>query len=474
MLAFLIQGGGNELLDYVDTDAYWRIQGVEITDALLIQQLNDAGPEDVSALIAQLGHSDFEKREAAMLALREAGRGALPQLRDASESDDPEVAMRVRGLIAPLEALQASSPVTRLMAIRTLGERRVESAGPVLKRLTDSEDTFVGEYAARALALIEAKPYDGSPPDDAALARDLRRLPAPSAAVVQSRFEGYGALDIAAQLDRFGQDMAAQRQPMMDQITRQVLKIAGEIGNARIEAITAGAVPADEGKGVELIVIARGLYDRDRLVARLSRESEVKRKHAGLEFHMLGGDEIGIAAVSDRELIVCASFASAPLLHSVGDHLRTPPDALPFAEALTALVESAGKADPMMAALVLPDEFRADDAPFSVIEKVVLSATRQVETQSLKITGFGQNAEALAQIGVMIKEGIDTIRTQLAAQPQMAAARPEVMDVLKAVIIESHETSVSLSIALPLEDGKPSISLSPLMFLFGGGMSVLR
>jgi hypothetical protein len=200
----------------------------------------------------------------------------------------------------------------------------------------------------------------------------------------------------------------------------------------------------------------------------------VIQKHAGLEFHMPGGDEMGFAPVSDRELIVCASFANAAILHSVGDHLRTPPDALEFDDALTTLVKSAGKPDPMLAALILPDEFRADEAPFSVIESIVLTSARKEKIQELTVTGFGQDADALAQVVATIKGEIDKFKTQFAAQPQMAAASREIIDVLKTLSIESDDTSVTLSIALPLEDGQPAISISPMMFLFGARMSGLR
>ena len=55
-------------------------------------------PPGVAALIVQLGAEDYAARQAAHTALLEQGLDALPHLRAAERSADPEDAMRVQGL----------------------------------------------------------------------------------------------------------------------------------------------------------------------------------------------------------------------------------------------------------------------------------------------------------------------------------------------------------------------------------------
>ena len=66
--------------------------------------LPTTGPaDDVDALIAKLGEADFHVRRDASARLREVGPTALPALRQAAESDDPEVRLRASQIIRSLE-----------------------------------------------------------------------------------------------------------------------------------------------------------------------------------------------------------------------------------------------------------------------------------------------------------------------------------------------------------------------------------
>ena len=76
------------------------------------------GPARVPALIAQLGDADYAAREEAMQRLVEVGKAALPALRAAAKSEDPEVRNRVEQLLKRFErrAVPGKSSTGKLVA----------------------------------------------------------------------------------------------------------------------------------------------------------------------------------------------------------------------------------------------------------------------------------------------------------------------------------------------------------------------
>src|SRR6185503_5185640 len=60
-------------------------------------------PQDVDALIAQLGHDDFKIREEASTRLARIGKPAVASLKQALSSSDPEVQSRAEMLIKRIE-----------------------------------------------------------------------------------------------------------------------------------------------------------------------------------------------------------------------------------------------------------------------------------------------------------------------------------------------------------------------------------
>src|SRR4051794_34330076 len=129
----MLLGGspGNQLLDLIPTDAYWKSKSIEITVPNVMLELNSIKPDDTSKEMA----------------------------------------------------------VRRLMAIRTLGELKSADAIATLKTQLDSKEMFVASYAQRALNAIDGKPAPGSsgvPPDR--MKADLYMLPEHCGAVAQARF----------------------------------------------------------------------------------------------------------------------------------------------------------------------------------------------------------------------------------------------------------------------------------------------
>lgn len=80
-------------------------------------------PDSIPTLIAQLGSGDFKKREEASKKLKAIGKEALPLLKEALNSDDPEIASRAGAIIKRIETPGLPggpvNPEIRALRIRT-------------------------------------------------------------------------------------------------------------------------------------------------------------------------------------------------------------------------------------------------------------------------------------------------------------------------------------------------------------------
>ncbi len=68
------------------------------------------GSADPGAMVARLGANRYSEREAASLALERLGRPALPALRAARDSRDPEIRTRAAGLLHKIEGVLLTQP----------------------------------------------------------------------------------------------------------------------------------------------------------------------------------------------------------------------------------------------------------------------------------------------------------------------------------------------------------------------------
>lgn len=68
------------------------------------------GSADPGAMVARLGANRYSEREAASLALERLGRPALPALRAARDSRDPEIRTRAAGLLHKIEGMLLTQP----------------------------------------------------------------------------------------------------------------------------------------------------------------------------------------------------------------------------------------------------------------------------------------------------------------------------------------------------------------------------
>lgn len=86
------------------------LTGAHLQDSKEAPKPAPAAPSEVEKLVADLGADNFETRESADRLLRKVGRPAIPALKKALESRDPEVRARARRILAEIEAAETPKP----------------------------------------------------------------------------------------------------------------------------------------------------------------------------------------------------------------------------------------------------------------------------------------------------------------------------------------------------------------------------
>ncbi len=139
----------------------------------LLEYLRNQTPDParlarVKALVRQLGDDAFEKREEASKALAAAGVIALPYLREATKSEDREVARRARACLQQLGA----GPGVEVPAadVRLLGWKRPAGAAKVLLDYLPAADEAVAREVRAALVAVAERA--GKPDPDLVRALD--------------------------------------------------------------------------------------------------------------------------------------------------------------------------------------------------------------------------------------------------------------------------------------------------------------
>jgi len=309
LLVALTGSAGNDLLDYMQTKAYWQIKGVPVTAEAMQAELKPILPGQMKALMADLTGNDEAKRKAAVGRLSTMGVGVIPQLEKAAAAaqGNPEKAGAIQQLIGKLYQARQAGAVRRLMAIRTLGELKARSALPTLKGLLKSKALFEADYAAAAIAAINGKPYKRPGLSAKTLAADMWRLPPNCGIVAQVSVPPGGPVDFAKLLKKVGQ-MPGGMKPdqVLVQGTKMLIKAAEMTGNIRFEGLTMGVADNVGDRTGFVVLIVRGVYDAKAISALMGDQGRAKTETVnGIEVLKPDG-EVALILPSNDMLVFCA------------------------------------------------------------------------------------------------------------------------------------------------------------------------
>jgi hypothetical protein len=293
----VMQTPPRDLVSLAQTKMMLPALNVETDNASLIALLKgNAGvalqPGDIDKAVVDLGAAAFQVRKAAAEKLRAIGQPALPALQKAATSDDPEVAVTARGLVAAIQK-DAAPPakgdleyVKKILAIRLLEKRKSRAAVPQLQAVAKGVDVTLAAAAAEALAVIGGKPFARKPALPALKALALL-LPVDAGFVLMADFTT-GAVDktVVEYFDELKE--LAGKDPKLKQVLPQLaigmpfvgkgLQMAlAQVGNVRVDSVTV-VVPKDVDTDNQYFGgVLKGLYDPTRVAALLSGEMQTRK-----------------------------------------------------------------------------------------------------------------------------------------------------------------------------------------------------
>jgi hypothetical protein len=480
---------GNDLLDLIPTDSYWSAKHVTPTVEQLQQDIApEKPPENVKQLISDLAADDFKTRENARKSLEAMGPAAAPLLKPAQESKDPEVAAVANELVKHFAERGRERAVRRLMAIRTLGERKEKSALPTLKALIDSKDLFVSDYALRAVANIEGNKLTRID-HKKEFAADIQLLPGnlsmigqatglPGTALTLDKVLDQ-ALDPANQNPFLGGPNAGGKNPdkkkMLARLTGKMLQVIDRVGNIRLDGITLGVSDNVGPNGGFAVIIFRGKYDHGAMVpafkslnpddVKQSREGDVDLLTFGTESIVLfPNDDLFIFITGDRN-----ENKSAIAEHVMGV-LKGGKANLDDNKELAALLKTVDTTGPAWAAMRLNDAMKKEDT-FAPFDTVTLSSKVDNDTVRYSVVARGTDAEKVKASVDEVTKGIQQSITQMKQMVGQMKQMQALVDLLESIKVNADGTTAKL-------DGeiKPNViqtaigGAAPLIWMEMGGM----
>ena len=441
-------GGANELIDYLQTEHYWKTRNITPDVATLSAMLiTDPKAEDISELIKQLGHDDFNKREAASEAIGKKGPSVIPQLKEATQSKDAEIADRALRLITQLSGGDIDPAIHRLMIIRSLGETKDKAALAALKTQLDSKEPFASEYARRAIANIEGLPYQPAGTAVETYEKDLWLLPNGVKLVTQMTMTSSGPADWAKVLananNPFGGNLS--KEDMFREMQSGVAMALNTVGNIRIDGFTLGVSDNPGPNTGYAVVLVRGRYSRDKLKTMFKSQGIEVIKEDGIDSVMPPDANLKLLFVSDELLLVIGGPRNAQAwpVKEMTAAIKAGKGTLSDDAKMVKLINAADRKSGGWAAIQMTDAYRSGAPWMKPFDTVLVSRKSEKGKTTIKVVGTGSEAEAIQSAVNEMNKGLEELRANM---NQAAGFVPKPMiDFMNSLKVEAEGKSAALT-----------------------------
>jgi hypothetical protein len=493
LMMLLTQGNGSDLLDYLHTQTYWKLQGVEVSIASMQAQLTEARDADVTRLVDALADPDAGKREAARAKVLALGERALPALYKAAEAaqGDAAKAGELQQTIGKILEQPKIGAVRRLMAIRTLGELKKPEAMDTLRGLLTSKAMFEADYARTAIAAITGKPSKRASLAAKVLSNDPWMLPADCGIVAQMTVPQGGGFDIDKALKDMGPMLGGHDpQQALQQITGMLLEATGRVGNIRIHSVTLGVANEIGPRKGFVVVLARGIYDAKAVKKLIAQESAGQVQTVdGVEVFS-PAREIALMLPSDEMLVFVVSPGQQrpPRLTADGNVVPNAPQPIraisPAAAAMAAaikkgtgglrsdgdigkLIQAVDTTAPLWAVSKISDSYRQAGPVIQPFDTATLVGKPSKDGKEMELTmvARGTNADGVAGAVQIIEDGLQKAKQEVSQEAGRMPFLKTIADFLASVQIQRADKTVTMTARI-----KGAVP----MMIFGAGVTNVR
>jgi len=400
--------------------------------------------------------------------------GGMNELLDLT---DPQSYLQKQGVEYRLEALlevlaepatqeadqRKAQEVKKLLAMRALGSLGDQAALPALEKAAALEAHFFNEYASEAIAAIKGEPFAAPSVSAEEMKEDLALLPEGVGLVIQARLDAPSKIDLKKVVGEVLKSIPDGPDPaeVLAQINAEIGKIAGKIGNVRLDGVTMG-ISEDVGDSAGFVVmIGRGKYDPRSLEGLLSEQKRSDRHEiGGTMFLGIDGGNLAIAPVSSERLVIVAGpgWDEFPL-EEVAARLKARPVEPVFSAELRKVIGRADTSGSLWGAGLIPPGMK-EAPPFAPFDEMVLS-TREIESEGqtlLKLEALGSDVAAVAAKVTEMKQMVEQGIAEMEGRPQ--AGMGPILKIMKGLRFYSMGLNATISAKL---DGNPANIFSMLM-----------
>lgn len=446
LLAFLLGGGGSDLLDYIPPDDFWNQKQVQISVKSMAKELKPAAAADVAKLIDDLNSPDAAVREAASGKLVAAGAAALPALREAEHSPSPQIAASAKALIAKIDAANRPASVRRLMAIKALGDLKDKAAIPILQPLLKSDEPFVADYAGEAIDRIDGKPLKRRRPVD--LRRDVWLLPGECRCVGQLLGPPGGAVSIKDGMKYIPQPPGSDPAVIANEVIRMITQSAETVGNVRVDAINFG-VSGDIGDHSGFVVgIARGRFDARALSDVLHKRQVPSNVVAGVEIFQPPGGESAVFFPSDEYAVAMGGPRGNDLpVRQVLDAINKQQTKLKDVAEMKKLIEATPPDQPAWAVMRVTPAY-AQAPVFAGFDTVRLTSSRTADGMTLAVEAAGSDPAKAKAAADVVNAGARQAAEQTRRMEQFMPSLKVVADAMSTTRCEAKGGDATLNVQL--------------------------
>lgn len=448
---------GGDVLDMVGTEAYWQAKGGKPSvEALLAEAApaQAATAPDAFGLIKQLGDDSFDVREKATQKLAQMGPAILPQLTKATQSSDPEVSARVKRLIEGMQGGGQAAGIRRLMAIRTLGEAKDAKAVEPLKKLLQAKEPFVAEYARRAIAQIEGKPYTRALPAADDMKKDLAALPASCAVVGQARMV-FPMMTPAKFAQMMPAGMGGDAANVSEKMAAGLIEALETCGNIRLDGLSVG-VAGDIGDHEGFVVlVGRGEFDHAGVkaaVQKLSRgmssedsssQPTTQPLPAGVEIINLAREACLVLWGNNRvALVVGPPREQALPVDEVVKGFTSGKGGVTDDADMGKLLAKVDMASPIWVACRVTECYR--QVPhLAGLDTIIAAAQYKNDALTANLTAVGTSAEAAEKSRVAVEEVLKAIQAEISREAQRMTFLKPIDDALQSIQFKQEGSTVT-------------------------------